>query len=72
MQAWFPKAWTTRDIVKAGEHIASLKSNQNLPDGATMWGTYRGVRVGAIKTGGRIATIFPDVDQTEVLKRRKQ
>lgn len=72
MQSWFPASWTTRDIVKAGEHAASLKSNQNIADGATMWGTYKGVRVGAIKTNGRIATIFPDVDQSSALKKRRK
>lgn len=71
-QAWFPKSWTTRDIVKAGEHVASLKSNQGAPDGVTMWGTYKGVRVGVIKTNGRVATVFPDEDQSAVLKGRKK
>ncbi len=70
MQAWFPKSWTTRDIVKAGEHVASLKTNQDAGDGVTMWGTYKGVRVGVIKTNGKIATVFPDVDQSSVLKKR--
>lgn len=36
----------------------------------TMWGTYKGVRVGVIKTDGKIATVFPDVDQSSVLKKR--
>lgn len=38
--------------------------------GVTMWGTYKGVRVGVIKTDGKIATVFPDVDQSSVLKKR--
>lgn len=71
-QAWFPRSWTTRDIVKAGEHVASLKSNQGVPDGVAMWGTYKGVRVGVIKTDGRVATVFPDENQNTVLKRRKE
>ena len=29
-----------------------------------MWGTYKGVHVGAIKTNGQVATVFPDTDQT--------
>jgi hypothetical protein len=69
-QAWFPKSWTVRDIVKAGEHVVSLKSNQGAKDGSTMWGTYKGVHVGALKTNGKVATVFPDIDQSGVLKRR--
>ena len=71
-QAWFPKSWTTQDIVKAGEHVESLKSNQGTPDGVAMWGTYKGVRVGVIKTDRRVATVFPDEDQSSVLKRRNK
>ena len=70
-QAWFPRSWTTQDIVKAGEHVASLKSNQDVPDGVTMWGTYKSVHVGIKKTDGRVATVFPDVDQSEKLERKK-
>lgn len=70
-QVWFPKSWTTQDIVRAGEYITSLTSNEGIPDGVTMWGTYKGVRVGAIKTNGKVATVFPDEDQSSVLKRRK-
>lgn len=68
-QTWFPESWTTRDIVGAGEHVASLKRNKEKPDGDVMWGTYKGVRVGAIKTNGRIATVFPDQDQVGTLRR---
>lgn len=71
-QVWFPRSWSTRDIVKAGEHISSLKSNRDVPDGTAMWGTYKGVRVGVIKTNGKVATVFPDEDQSSVLKRRKR
>ncbi len=41
-------------------------------DGVTMWGTYKGVRVGVIKTNGRVATVFPDEDQGSVLKGRSR
>lgn len=58
--AWFPKSWTVKDMVRAGEHVSGLKSNRNAPDGVTMWGTYKGVRVGVIRTNGQIATVFPD------------
>lgn len=62
-QAWFPEGWTTRDIVRAGEYVVSLKSNADVPDGVTMWGTYKGVHVGVKKKGGKVATVFPDLDQ---------
>ena len=58
--AWFPKTWTTKDMVRAGEHVSGLKHNRGVKDGTIIWGTYKGVRVGVIKTHGQIATIFPD------------
>ena len=58
--AWFPKSWTVKDMVRAGEHISGLKSNRGVPDGVTIWGVYKGVRVGLKKTDGQIATIFSD------------
>ena len=62
-QAWFPKEWTTQDVVRAGEHVAALKNNRHEPDGVTLWGTYKGVKVGIIKRWGQIQTIFPSVLQ---------
>lgn len=70
-QTWFPESWTARDIVRAGEYVVSLKSNQGASDGTVMRGTYRGVRVGVIKTNGQIATVFPDEDQGSVIRRRR-
>lgn len=70
-QAWFPSTWTSRDIKHAGEHVAGLKGNRKIPDGKKIWGIYKGVRVGVIRTHGKIATIFPDIDQYN-LKRRKR
>lgn len=69
-QAWFPTTWRATDIVKAGEYIVSLKRNANTPDGITMWGTFKGVRVGVKKTNGKIATIFPDSDQSTMHRRK--
>lgn len=71
-QAWFPRTWTNKDIRRAGEHVAGLKYNRHSPDGVTMWGVYKGVRVGVKKTHGKIATIFPDSDQSSVLRRKKR
>ena len=59
-QAWFPATWSNKDIKRAGTHVASLKQNRHVPDGKIVWGNYKGVRVGVIRTHGKIATIFPD------------
>lgn len=69
-QSWFPKHWTEKDIRRAGEHVAGLKSNRHVADGKTIYGVYKGVRVGVIRTHGKIATVFPDSDQPLAKKRR--
>ena len=70
-QSWFPRNWTDRTIRRAGEYVASLKANRNAPNGKIMFGVYRRVRVGVIKTNGKIATVFPDSDQTSLSKLKK-
>lgn len=62
-QSWFPKSWSQKDMVKAGEHVARLKKNRGVKDGVIIYGNYKGVRVGEIKTNGNVATIFPDSKQ---------
>ena len=62
-QTWFPKGWTEKDIKRAGSHVASLKKNRKAKDGQAVYGMYKGVRVGIIKTNGKIATVFPDTHQ---------
>ena len=70
--AWFPQSWTQRDMVRAGEHVSGLKANRHARDGSIIFGTYKGVRVGVIKTHGMIATIFPDRQyQPSKSKRRR-
>ena len=71
-QAWFPKSWSEKDIKHAGEHVAGLRKNRRVADGKPIFGVYKGVRVGVIRTKGKIATIFPDTDQSSALKRRKK
>lgn len=61
-QAWFPKNWSDSKIKEAGNFIANLPENKNLPDGVIGYGEYDGVRVGIIKTDGKVGTIFPDAD----------
>lgn len=70
-QAWFPKGWTAKDIKRAGSHVASLKRNRKAKDGQTVYGMYKGVRVGIIKTHGKVATVFPDLNQPGGRKDRK-
>lgn len=62
-QSWFPRNWTSKDIKHAGEHIANLKGNRHSKDGVAVFGMWKGVRVGVIRTHGKIATIFPDSKQ---------
>lgn len=64
-QAWFPKNWSSKDIKHAGEHVANLKGNRHIHmnDGKPVYGMWKGVRVGVIRTNGKIATIFPDSKQ---------
>ena len=71
-QSWFPRDWTEKDIRRAGSYVAGLKRNQHVPDGVHAYGTYKGVRVGIIRTNGKIATVFPDSDQTPALKQRRR
>lgn len=71
-QAWFPRSWKDKDIRRAGEHVAGLKANRHKPDGVILFGVYKGVRVGVIKTHGKIATVFPDKDQSSVIRRKKK
>ena len=71
-QTWFPNSWTTKDIRRAGEHVASLKKNRHIPDGKAIYGIYKGVRVGVIKTNGKIGTVFPDANQSSILKKRRK
>lgn len=69
-QSWFPKGWKSGDIKRAGEHVAKLKGNRHVKDGVAVYGMWKGVRVGVIRTHGKIATIFPDSNQP--VKRRKK
>jgi len=71
-QSWFPKNWTQKDMVRAGEHISRLKHNRHTKDGVIMYGVYKGVRVGVIKTNGAVATVFPDSNQNSVIKKRRK
>jgi uncharacterized protein YebE (UPF0316 family) len=59
-QAWFPESWSEIDIAKAGEYVGNLSTNKSVADGVVVFGEYNGVRVGVIRTEGKISTVFPD------------
>lgn len=59
-QSWFPKNWDRNTIKKAGQSVAKGKK---YPDGKTKSRKTKGVKVGIIRTNGKIATIFPLSDQ---------
>ncbi len=52
--------------------IGYAYANRHLPDGKPVYGVYKNVRVGVIRTHGKIATVFPDSDQHTVLRRKKR
>lgn len=69
-QVWFPKSWTRNIIKKAGEKtINSIP--YKLPDGFHMYGTYKKVKVGVIRTKGKVATIYPYHKQRGSRKRER-
>lgn len=67
-QSWFPKSWTAKTIRRAGEKVAAMYKGMRIKDGVRIYGVYKGVRVGVIMTKGKIATVFPDVDQSSLAK----
>ena len=71
-QSWFPREWSAKDIRRAGEQVSALKHNRHTPDGVTAYGVYKGVRIGVIKTHGKISTVFPDSNQNSVLRSKKK
>ena len=71
-QTWFPSSWTEKDIKRAGSQVAGLKGNRHVSGGVIVYGTYKGVRVGIIRTNGKISTVFPDSNQTSVLNKRRK
>lgn len=62
-QTWFPRTWSQKNMVKAGEHVSKLKKNRHVKDGVAIYGMYKNVRIGVIKTHGKVSTIFPDINQ---------
>ncbi|MFS3915862.1 T7SS effector LXG polymorphic toxin [Bacillus australimaris] len=59
-QSWFPENWTESDIAAAGAKIVESPDFSKVENGVTIFGEYKGVRVGVIKTNGEVGTIFPD------------
>ncbi|WP_428004182.1 T7SS effector LXG polymorphic toxin [Bacillus altitudinis] len=59
-QSWFPENWTESDIAAAGAKIVESPDFSKVENGVAIFGEYKGVRVGVIKTNGEVGTIFPD------------
>lgn len=61
-QSWFPDNWTAKDIEEAARYV--IQSNRTIynatMDGIPVFGIYKGVRVGVMKTNGKFSTAFPD------------
>ena len=57
-QSWFPKDWTRDTIRRAGEKTIREEKEKKI-DGKTSVSTYKKVKVGVIRTNGKVATIFP-------------
>lgn len=53
--------WTSQKLFVS----TKFKFKCNTPDGVPAFGTYKGVRVGIIRTNGQIATVFPDHEQID-------
>ena len=65
-QLWFPKEWTEKDILDAGEHVLKLKKNQDAKPGDRIYGMWKGVKVMIIVPDGKKrGTIAPAYDQPE-------
>ncbi len=57
-QSWFPQDWTRDTIRRAGEKTIR-EEKEKKTDGKTSVSTYKKVKVGVIRTKGKVATIFP-------------
>ena len=44
-------------------NVVKLKKNRHVKDGVAIYGMYKNVRIGVIKTHGKVSTIFPDINQ---------
>lgn len=52
--------------------MANLKTNRHTPDENIMYGTWKKVHIGVMKTNGKIVTIFADINQSKTIKKRKE
>lgn len=54
------------------DEIRKSLSKRMETDDEWAYGVYKGIRVDVICTNGKIATIFPNFDQSSLMKRRKR
>lgn len=69
---WFPEKWSAAKIKRAGEYVANLKKNANVPDHQPMRGKYHGVLVVAYKSRGRIVCTCPDFGNKKLKKNNNE
>jgi hypothetical protein len=69
-QTWFPRIWTAGKIKRAGGKIINAIPYK-LPDGRPTYGKYKNVKVGVIRTYGRVSTIFPDKSQPLGIRKQR-
>lgn len=57
-----------KELEKYGIKYNIIKTYSN----GIVWGVYKGVRVGVMKNDKKISTIFPDSNQTSILRRKNK
>ena len=67
-QTWFPRTWSQKDMVKAGEHVSKLKKNRHVKDGVAIYGMYKNVELALLKRTGKSPQYF----QTSINPQRKE
>ena len=74
IRAKFPDgcSWNENGVSYIAYNDDKKYTRHRKPDGVIVYGIYKGVRIGVIKTHGKIATVFPDSDQSSVINRRRK
>jgi hypothetical protein len=61
-QSWFPESWDAEKIRRAGEYVLARNFKRFIEshEGVRVYDNFEGVRVGIVKTDGRVGSVFPD------------
>lgn len=60
------------DFARVHSIEGSFTRSQTRVNGKPVYGTYKGIRVGVIRTNAKIATVFPASDRNPVFKKRRK